>query len=309
MKLSVLMITYNHEKYIVQALDSILMQKTNFDYEIVIGEDCSNDNTRNILLEYQKKYPEKIKLLLSEKKLGVMRNFIKAYKACCGEYVALLEGDDFWTSHNKLQEQVNFLENHPEFVMCFTNSRIVNEDGDVIKEDRLDEDRRKNLSQSDIISGLVPPSNTVMFRNNVMAKIPEVFYTSVNGDILFFGMLTEYGDAGYLDINTGNYRMHAGGIWSTKSDEHRYKNYLKTCKALLSIFRKKYRIILLDKINGTYTALLGYYWKKKEIIKYIKCYLSLIFFDLKYADFSFLYYFFPMLKSFYPTANNNTLGK
>lgn len=287
MKLSVLMITYNHEKYIVQALDSILMQKTNFDYEIVIGEDYSNDNTRNILLEYQKKYPEKIKLLLPEKNLGIMRNFIKTYKACCGEYVALLEGDDFWTSHNKLQEQVNFLENHPEFVMCFTNSRIVNEDGDVIKEDRLDEDRRKNLSQSDIISGLVPPSNTVMFRNNVMAKIPEVFYTSVNGDILFFGMLTEYGDAAYIDENTAAYRMHSGGAWSQKPQEYIYKNNLKTRQALLSVFKHKYKYELLSSVNGCYITLLEYYKKTNSLSKFIRTFINYSLYDLKYKNLHF----------------------
>jgi hypothetical protein len=174
------------------------------------------------LLEYQNKYPDIINLLLPEINLGVMRNFINTYRACRGEYVALLEGDDFWTSPDKLQKQAEFLDSHTEFVMCFTNGQIVNGNGVIVKEARLDEDRRKNLTQSEIISGLVPPSNTVMFRNNVIVKIPEISYTTVNGDILFFSMLTEYGDAGYLDINTGNYRMHEGGIWSTKSDEYRY---------------------------------------------------------------------------------------
>ena len=93
--LSVLIITYNHEKFIGKALDSALGQKTNFDYEIVIGEDCSTDKTRQILLEYKKKYPRKVKLVLQEKNVGPNENFIDTYMACTGKYIAMLEGDDY----------------------------------------------------------------------------------------------------------------------------------------------------------------------------------------------------------------------
>lgn len=308
-KVSICVITYNHENFIAQALDSVLMQETNFDYEIVIGDDCSTDDTRNILFNYREKSPDRIKLLLAEKNSGAIRNFINIYKACQGEYVALLEGDDYWTSPSKLQEQVDFLDNHPAFVMCFTNGRIVNEDGDIIKESRLDEDRRKNLSQSEIISGLVPPTNTVVFRNNVIKKIPDEFYSIINGDIFLFSMLAEHGDAAYIPGHTACYRIHGGGNWSTTSDAYRYRNYLKTYKTLLSIFRKKYRTILFEKVNGAYIALLGYYWGKKEMGSYIKLYLSFILFDLKYADLSFLYYVSQILKLLYPAVNNNKLEK
>src|SRR3712207_1086613 len=102
MKVSVLMLAYNHEKFIAQALDSALMQQVNFDYEIVIGEDCSTDNTRDILIRYQKEYPHRIRLLLPEKNLGMHDNLIQTFKACRGDYIAFLEGDDYWTSPNKL---------------------------------------------------------------------------------------------------------------------------------------------------------------------------------------------------------------
>lgn len=108
MKVSVLMITYNHEKFIAQAIDSILMQQVNFDYEIVIGEDCSTDGTRAIVIQYQKEYPDKIRLLLPEENLGMHKNFVQTFRACQGEYIALLEGDDYWTSPRKLQKQVDF---------------------------------------------------------------------------------------------------------------------------------------------------------------------------------------------------------
>lgn len=91
------MITYNHEKFISQAIESVLMKKTNFDYELVIGEDCSTDRTRKICIDYRKEYPDKIKLLLRESSLGIHRNFVDTLKECTGEYIVLLEGDDYWT--------------------------------------------------------------------------------------------------------------------------------------------------------------------------------------------------------------------
>src|SRR4030067_128381 len=117
MKVSVIVITYNHEEFICQSLDSILMQDVNFEYEIVIGEDCSTDKTRDILLDYQKNYPDKIRLILSEKNRGLIANFVQTYKSCSGEYIATIDGDDYWTSSQKLQKQVDFLDNNLDYAM------------------------------------------------------------------------------------------------------------------------------------------------------------------------------------------------
>lgn len=286
-KISVLIITYNHERYIAQALDSVLNQKMDFGYEIVIGDDCSTDGTQAIVSEYQKKCPGKIKLLLAEKNLGPTRNFIKTYRACGGQYVALLEGDDYWISPGKLQQQVDFLESHPEFVLCFTNSRIVNEYGEVIKDSRLDEDRRRNLTQTDIISGLVPPTNTVVFRNNIVTEIPDIFFTAVNGDIMFFSMLAEYGNAAYIDEFTGDYRVHDSGTWSNKSAFYMLKNNLNARLVLLTCF-PKYKDILLPSVNGYYSELLLHYIKTRSLINiFLVAYRAFVT-NLKFLNFGFL---------------------
>lgn len=107
--------SYNLEKYIAEALDSILMQKVNFKYNIVVGEDCSTDNTRQILQEYASKYPDKFTLLLHKKNLGVVANFATTLKSCQGKYIALLDGDDYWTDPFKLQKQVDFLESNKDY--------------------------------------------------------------------------------------------------------------------------------------------------------------------------------------------------
>lgn len=113
---SVGILTYNHEKYIAEAIESVLRQKVNFKYEIVIAEDCSTDNTRNIVIEYQKKYPDIIRLILQPHNVGMQENSNILRRACRGFYRANLEGDDYWAVDDKLQQQVDFLEMHPDFI-------------------------------------------------------------------------------------------------------------------------------------------------------------------------------------------------
>jgi len=114
---SVYMITYNHESYIAQAIEGIMMQQTDFPIELVIGEDCSTDRTREICLEYQDKYPEIIRLLLPEKNIGIYKNSKSTFIECKGKYIAICEGDDYWTDPLKLQKQVYFLETRPDFAL------------------------------------------------------------------------------------------------------------------------------------------------------------------------------------------------
>src|SRR3989442_14564986 len=127
MKLSVCLITYNHERFITQALESALAQKTNFEFEIVVGEDCSADHTRQILVEYQQRYPNTIRWMLPGKNLGPNRNFARTLQAWRGQYIALLEGDDYWIFPRKLQEQGNFLDWHAECAIYFHALRVFQE--------------------------------------------------------------------------------------------------------------------------------------------------------------------------------------
>jgi len=124
LKLSVLMITYNHENFIEQAVRSVMMQETNFEYELVIGEDCSTDRTREIALRLKEEFPNKIRLLLHDNNIGMIPNMIATYNACTGEYIALCEGDDYWTVPEKLQSQVDYLEVHPDCRVCFHAAQV-----------------------------------------------------------------------------------------------------------------------------------------------------------------------------------------
>ena len=135
---SVHMITYNHEPYIRQAIEGVMMQKADFEFELVIGEDCSTDKTREICFEYQKKYPDKIRVLWWHKNLyrnlhSAGGNGRRVTAHCRGEFIAYCEGDDWWVDPLKLQKQVDVMRKHPNVGLCFTNARIFYLDGTVSK--------------------------------------------------------------------------------------------------------------------------------------------------------------------------------
>jgi glycosyltransferase involved in cell wall biosynthesis len=114
------MIAYNHAPYIAEAIEGVLQQKTNFPFELVIGEDCSTDGTREIVFEYQKKYPDIIRVVTSDKNVGGKKNSYRTMKACRGRYIAFCEGDDYWHHPEKLQKQVNYMESHPECGLVYS---------------------------------------------------------------------------------------------------------------------------------------------------------------------------------------------
>ena len=126
--LSVCLITYNHFKYIKQAIDGVLMQKVDFSWELIIADDFSTDGTREILLEYKKKYPQFITLILQEKNVGAAQNWLDLITSPKSKYIAYLEGDDYWTDENKLQKQIDFLEENEGYSGCFHYTQILNED-------------------------------------------------------------------------------------------------------------------------------------------------------------------------------------
>ena len=125
-KVSIVCITYNHEKYIENALNSFLSQKTNFDYEIIVCDDHSIDNTVNIIEEIRKKNQEKIKLIENKINLGSMKNYLKALSLATSKYIAVCDGDDYWIDNYKLQKQVDFLDNNPDFRTLVSSMKAEN---------------------------------------------------------------------------------------------------------------------------------------------------------------------------------------
>ena len=170
-EISVLMLAYNHERYIGQAIDSILSQNINVPYEIIIHDDVSTDGTRQILYEYKKKYPDIIKLLIrKEKAKSVTYAVCQIFKAARGKYIAWCDGDDYWIDNNKLQIQYDFMENHKNYVSVAHDKIIVDEDGKEIfdKKDKLTYQWRGDYSLENYwYSGRLPGQSSTMFSRNV----------------------------------------------------------------------------------------------------------------------------------------------
>lgn len=255
MKLSVFIVTYNHERYIAQTLDSVLMQEVDFDYEIIVGEDCSTDNTRNILLEYQKKYPHKFKLLLHDKNQGACENFIQSFKACNGDYMAYLEGDDFWTSPHKLQKQVDFLDAHPECAISFHNSEEFYDDG---KPPWLycSKDQKEITKLADLIAKCnFIPSCSALFRNRLFANFPDWYCTLGMGDWTLHLLNAQYGDIGYINEVMGKHRHHAGGTWSLRSQARNILEVITAYETINKYFNYKYKNLISKKVAEYHFAL------------------------------------------------------
>lgn len=218
--LSIHCITYNHEKFIARALDGFLMQQTDFDFEIVVGEDCSTDGTRRILLDYKERYPEKIKLILHEKNVGMQTNGAMVGAACKGKYLAICEGDDYWTDSLKLQKQVDFLEANPDFAICFHRVRIKHEDGS--QADEISNQNQKEVSTfEDLAAGNFIHTLSCVFRTNLFGALPDWFGGLSVGDYVVHLLNAQHGKIKFLPDIMAVYRVHSGGVWSAQSEERR----------------------------------------------------------------------------------------
>lgn len=226
---SIWITTYNHEKFISEAIEGVLMQKTNFSYEMVIGEDCSTDGTREILLGYKEKYPDKIQLFLPEQNLGMIPMFEATYSLCRGSYVAWLDGDDYWTDPYKLQKQVDFLEANPDFVMCFHNIRFL--DHTKNKEFNHGGPQFTGINNTLFIEHILHNHNqvfalSVVYRNVLPEKLPDWFYQLPFPDWGFYTLLVAHGKIKYFPDIMGVYRIHKAGSYSGLSQQEKFNQMI-----------------------------------------------------------------------------------
>lgn len=203
--LSVCLITYNHVNYIRQAIDGVLMQQTDFDWELIIADDFSTDGTREILLEYRARFPERIRLILQPKNVGAARNWLDLITTPKSKYIAYFEGDDYWTDPLKLQKQVDFLQKNPSIVLSCHHVLVDGvADGSVLSERYFSVEF---LAQNHI------PTPSVVFRNLLEIRKSD-FIDAPVGDFVLWVQLGQYGDFHMMPECMAVYRRHANGIWS-----------------------------------------------------------------------------------------------
>jgi glycosyltransferase involved in cell wall biosynthesis len=228
---SISCITYNHAPYIRECLDGFMMQQTNFPFEVLIHDDASTDGTTEIIKEYEAKYPNIIKPLYEEENQWVkgrrgsaVFNFPRAQ----GKYIALCEGDDYWTDPLKLQKQVDFLESHPDYVMCSHRFNLYIQNKGVFQNDWYgDRTEGVNYNLNTLIHGgwFFHPL-TVMFRSDKLDLDEYSQYKYSMDAVLFFHLLKK-GEGYMMSDNMSVYRIHSGGVWSSIGSNNQIRNEFK----------------------------------------------------------------------------------
>lgn len=245
-KVCVCMLTYNHENFIKQAIESVLMQKTNFAIELVIGEDYSTDETRKIVIKYQKKYPKIIKAFTNNKNRGVLPNFIQVLKKCKSRYVALLDGDDYWTDRCKLQKQVDFLDKYPDHSLCFHSVEAFYQDQPdkayLIPSKTINFDFKSLLQQNFIASC------SVMYRHGLVKKIPDWLLSLNICDWPYHLLHASHGKIGFINQVMARYRRHSDSYCS-QPKVNNFQDIIKVCQVIDRHFDYKYHTIIKSTIG------------------------------------------------------------
>jgi len=256
-KVSVAMITYNHEPFIAQAIESVLMQQAHFAVELVIGEDCSTDRTREIVRSYGARYPERIRLLLPEHNRGAMPNFVATMRACRGQYIALCEGDDYWTYPLKLQKQVDFLEMNTECSLCFHEAYDLWPDGHRTEYVRSRQPTIKPLySIEDVLVGHFIPTASMVFRNGLVAGSHPDFLRVPAGDWMVHVMLAQKGALAFLDENWSVRRIHPGGMTSMSTAEAMARHVMLSANIIDRYLRGSYTHLLRPTVLGSLVSII-----------------------------------------------------
>ena len=254
---SIIMVTYNHEQFISEAIEGCLMQKTDFPVELVVADDASSDGTQTIIGQYANNYPGFVKPILRSINIGANPNWLDAVNKCQGRYIAICEGDDYWTDPHKLQKQVDFMDQNSDYSFCFHNVDVLLMDNEVKFAEPFTTLPDNPVTFRDVVTGNFIPTASVIFRN-MIDSFPEWFSHVSSGDRALFGLLALRGNGYYIPDKMAVYRKHLAGMSEVPSDSFDVK-----------INNSRRKLILyegLSKASGRrYSAVLspiiaGFYW-------------------------------------------------
>ena len=275
--LSVFSWVFNHADYIHQSIQSILNQETSFPVEIIIHDDASTDGTAEIILEYEKKYPRLFRNILQKDNQWSQGKCVvrPLFEMPRGEYIALTHGDDYWTTNDKLEKQVQYLVSYPCAAGVFHRGSVVNEIGEKMPFWWDNKNYEKTFSQEDCIFKLKSayPTASLIFRREklLQSKLPYYFIKEpcdFNLDIL----LTENGNLHFLDFEGSAYRQHPGGTWSSTT---KLKQKMTMCSRYMALLqtqniKNKYKKRLNSELRKYYKEIWWLYFEKKTLIGWFK---------------------------------------
>jgi len=249
-KISIVVSSYNHEKYIERCLEGVLAQKGDFEMEIILGDDCSTDGTGQIVDRYVKKNPNLIQKLHPGENLGATKNLKRCLDACTGKYIAICEGDDYWTSDEKIQRQMQLLETHPEYSMCFSALTLYfqQEDKYTPHNDQV-KFPRDELTIADLIAiNYIGNFSCCMYRASVVRKLPDSLFKMFMADWLFNMACSEMGNIGFIHEPLSVYRIHEKGAWTGKTHIDQISEIIELSKAYNQYFQYRYNDLFEKKL-------------------------------------------------------------
>lgn len=242
-KVSVFVLTHDHAAWIGQALDGAVAQRASFRFELLVADDFSTDGTREIVREYERRHPDLVRTFLPERNLGVAGIWLVAARQCRGEYIALLDGDDYWTSSEKLARQAPLLDANPDWASCFHRATLFHEDGGQPSRPTTPGFDRDVFVLDDLIRANFVPYLTVMFRRDALATTPEWLFSYPWYDWLFHIFCARRGAIGFLDEDMAAYRVHGRGNWSARSRAEQLELDLELYQRLAAELPEKRQLI------------------------------------------------------------------
>lgn len=242
MKVNIILITYNHSEYIRQAVESIIMQKTAHEVEIIIADDASKDDTVKIIQEYSDKSLFSFTFLPQTTNVGFIKNYQRAFGACKGDYIAILEGDDYWTSPFHLDKHVSFLEEHRECTMSY-NRHVrywVDQNRFEVFDWHSDETYKYITAQRQVLENCIGTFSCCVFRGNLIRHLPQNLFDLEFADWLMGIIMGQYGFLAYQKDVTSAYRIHDKGQWSGMSNEAQMKEVIRMIDMYDQFLNRKY---------------------------------------------------------------------
>lgn len=246
-RVSVAICCYQHGPFIAQAVESVLAQQSTGPIEIVVADDASTDESRAVLTRLAAEHTS-LRLMLRDKNVGAAANFVDLYATCRGEYVALLDGDDYWTAPDKLARQIAALDAHPDWSACFHRVDHVDENG-TPRGVQFPADVAAPLNFAELLRGNVIQTCSLVLRRSVLPQLPEVFLSFQVGDWPLCMLLAERGELGFLPEVMAAYRVHSGGTWTRRTVADREHHILQMLLAMQDLVRPEHMPLVRDRIQ------------------------------------------------------------
>jgi glycosyltransferase involved in cell wall biosynthesis len=281
---SVVMITYGHEQYIKQAIEGVLIQQCDFAVELIIANDCSPDNTDNVVDQFMENHPNSnwIKYTRHNSNKGMILNFIWALEQANGKYIALCEGDDYWTDALKLQKQVDFLEVNPKSSMCFTSVKKYYQNKNIYSKWHL-ELKQKEYSAKEIIYNLLVPTCSAVFRNEENCNYDKLFNNKnfIFPDMILWLFLLGKGSVFCLPFESAVYRRNESSVTADMPLDLQLR-LLKQHEEIAISFNDKYKDVEKKYLSRQYMVISLKLFVKKDsrCIEYFRKSISKNIFDL-----------------------------